>query len=354
MSVESPHRPLVITTDPDLREELERLCAAAGLAPDVVARPGDGRGRWTHAACVVVGDDAADAVEAADLRSRPGIVLVTRHVSMRSWQRAVAIRAESVVELPTGRTQLASLLADAGEVVGESGRVVGVVGTRGGIGASTVAARLGLVAAGLGHAVVLVDADPSSGGLDMLLGCEATPGLRWPDIAAVNGRVSSAALRAALPNSRGLAVLSWLPGAPTEVPAGTVAAIVSAAKRGSELVVVDLARHLDVETQSVLSLIDAVVLVSGCDVRSVAAATRMVEQLRPQCPDLRLVVRESRSDGFESQQVGVALNLAVEATTRHTRRTERAINDGLGPLVGRRDRRDLGRLVAGLLASGAL
>lgn len=349
MSAENPRRPLVITSDLELREELERLCAAAGLAPDVVSSPGEGRSRWVQAACVVIGDDVAAGTQIAELRDRPGVILVTGSASVRSWQRAVALRAEAVVELPGQRSQLASILADAAEVGTELGCVVGVIGARGGVGASTFAAKLGLVSARLGHAPVLVDVDPGSGGLDILLGCESVPGLRWPDVSAVNGRVSAVALRSALPESLGLAVLSWSPGEPAGLPPGGVGAIVGATKRGSRLVLLDLPRQADAVAAELIGELDTVLLVSGCDIRSATAATRMVEQLRPQCSDMRLIIGGDGVDGIDARDIGAAIGLRVESITRHTRRSQRSINDGLGPVVARRERRGLERLVARLV-----
>ncbi len=115
--------------------------------------------------------------------------------------------------------------------------VVGVVGARGGVGASTVAAALALRVhrhgwhaerrrprrRGTGRAgatadvprVVLVDLDPAGGGLDVHLGIEDVPGVRWPDLAGARGDVSGPELTDLLPDWAGVTVLSgdrWRPG----------------------------------------------------------------------------------------------------------------------------------------------
>lgn len=51
--------PLVVTSDPLLTEQLQRLCAATATTPDVVTEAGNARGGWRQAACVLVGDDLA-------------------------------------------------------------------------------------------------------------------------------------------------------------------------------------------------------------------------------------------------------------------------------------------------------
>jgi hypothetical protein len=64
-------RPLVLTTDPSLLDELLRLAAAAGAEPDVADHVAAAVPLWRDAPLVVVGlDSAADAVAAC--RAAPG------------------------------------------------------------------------------------------------------------------------------------------------------------------------------------------------------------------------------------------------------------------------------------------
>ncbi|SIP66800.1 conserved hypothetical protein [Mycobacterium tuberculosis] len=43
----------------------------------------------------------------------------------------------------------------------------------------------------------MVDLDPWAGGIDLLVGGETAPGLRWPDLALQGGRLNWSAARAA-------------------------------------------------------------------------------------------------------------------------------------------------------------
>ena len=52
-------RPLLLTRDPDLLDDLRRLSVAAGVEPDVVTTAAAGRRLWSAAPVVVVGDDLA-------------------------------------------------------------------------------------------------------------------------------------------------------------------------------------------------------------------------------------------------------------------------------------------------------
>lgn len=112
-----------------------------------------------------------------------------------------------------GRAEL-SLRDDTGAIlelmvaVGATlrGKVIGVVGSRGGLGASTLAAWLARELAADGH-VGLVDADPVSAGIDMLLTIQDEPGKRWADIGG-RGALLAGRLVESLPLWHGVRVLS--------------------------------------------------------------------------------------------------------------------------------------------------
>ena len=86
-------------------------------------------------------------------------------------------------------------------------RVIGVVGCSGGVGASSLAVALALLASRRFGVCAAVDGDPRGGGLDVTAGLEHLPGLRWPDLAAVQGEVDGAALVRSLPGQGALRVL---------------------------------------------------------------------------------------------------------------------------------------------------
>ena len=81
----------------------------------------------------------------------------------------------------------------------------------GGAGASIAAAASALVLS-RERPICLVDADALAGGIDLVLGMETEPGLRWQDFSAADGRLDGAALYEALPScprSPALKVLTW-------------------------------------------------------------------------------------------------------------------------------------------------
>lgn len=166
------------------------------------------------------------------------------------------------------------------------GLKVAVTGSAGGLGVSTIAVA---VAARLAHArggAVCIDTDVGGGGLDVVAGLEATVGVRWEDLSAVQGAVDGPALRSALPSSGGLAVLSYAGlrregSAPwSEGPPGPALLEVVAALGAVGCVVVDVSRSLGrgVELTAV-GCCDVTVLVHGAGVRQLAAAADLAQSL---------------------------------------------------------------------------
>ena len=251
----SSPRPLILTSDPDLLDQLLRLCAAANLTPDVIADVARVRPAWGRAAAVLVGDDQAAAVARLALARRDHVVLVSQlRDATPLWPVAVGLRADDVAILPAAQARLVERLGDIADGVSR-GATVGVIGGCGGVGASTFAAALALTAAKSGRPALLLDADPLGGGVELVVGCEDRPGLRWADVAATKGRVSAAAFRGALPSVGSLSVLSWDRTWEGPTDAATMCAMVRAAQRGSELVVLDLPRHLDEAATDALVLV---------------------------------------------------------------------------------------------------
>ncbi|MFF5766568.1 septum site-determining protein Ssd [Streptomyces tanashiensis] len=302
--------PLIVTEDLGLLDDLLRLCAAAGVEPEVHHRVPERRASWTDPPLVLVGDDAAARCRGAV--RRPGTLLVGRDRDDPGlWRLAVEIGAESVLSLPGAESLLVDRLADAAEGVGRPALTVGVVGGRGGAGASTLACGLALAAARAGHRTLLVDGDPLGGGLDVLLGGEREEGRRWPDFAASKGRLAGGALEESLPSVRGVRVLSWgrEPAAP--VPPEAVRSVLAAARRRGGAVVVDLPRGSDPSVTEALAQLDLGLLVVPGELRAVAAAHRMVSTIGPAVRDLRAVVRGPYAVGLDERWVADALRLPL-------------------------------------------
>jgi secretion/DNA translocation related CpaE-like protein len=140
---------------------------------------------------------------------------------------------------------------------------------------------------------------------------ETGPGARWPGLLNASGRVSAAALRSALPLVDGLAVLSWDRGDVTTLPPEAMRSVLGAAQRSSDLVVVDLPRRADPAAEEAFVRATATLLVVPRDVRSCAAAARLVAPLREVASDLRVVAREPGLSGLSAVDVAEYLSLPL-------------------------------------------
>jgi secretion/DNA translocation related CpaE-like protein len=326
---------LAVLTEPDLRDELDRVAAAAGVR---VVHAGDGspvsRKTWAAAAAIVLDEGAAARCGRWALPRRDHVtVLTVAEPVTTTWAAAVAVGAEHVLRLPEQEGALVGELAEAAESSrddGLRGQVVAVIGGCGGAGTSVFAVALAQAAAD----ALLVDLDPWGGGIDLLLGGETTPGLRWPDLALQGGRLNWSAVRDALPRHRGVSVLSGTRHV-YELDAGPVHAIVDAGRRGSVSVICDLPRRFTDATQAALSAADLVVVVSRCDVRACAATGAIAPVLASINPNVGLVVRGPSPGGLRAAEVaeitGLPLLAAIKAQPQLGEQVERG-----GLRLGRR------------------
>ncbi|MCW2715987.1 MAG: hypothetical protein JWN88_3034 [Frankiales bacterium] len=330
-STPSP-RPLLVTSDPDVLEDLLRLAATAGTELEVATDAGAARRAWETAPLVVLGPDAAAGCRRARLPRRRDVVLLGDDLDDGGvWQLGVEVGAEHVVFLPDAERWLTDRLADAAETRTGAGALVAVVGGRGGAGATTLACALAVTAARRTSSTLLIDGDPLGGGIDLVFGGEHDAGLRWPELRATSGRVPAAALTGALPRMSGLSVLSWDRGAPAPFSADAVGAVLSAGRRAHDLVVVDLPRVLDDCGRAVLGASTCVLLVVPTEVRAAAAASTVAATLAPHCRDLRLITRGPSPSGLSGDQVASALGLRLFAQLRPEPGLELSLERGEPP-----------------------
>ncbi len=131
---------------------------------------------------------------------------------------------------------------------GSSGSEAGVgvllVGASGGVGASTLAVATGLAGCAAGLRAVLVDLQPGGPGLDVVLGVEHRPGLRWSDLAGVSGPVDGEGLLARLPAYEALPVLAHDRERPFAPEAGQVCDVLTGLRSTVDLLVLDACRSV--------------------------------------------------------------------------------------------------------------
>lgn len=281
-------RPLLLTTDPELLDDLLGAAAAVGIAVDVSVDPAHCGPQWSDAPLVLVGADVVRAVTAGRLGRRPDLVLVGRDGVDPA--DLTLIGADELIELPRGETRLLDRLADVLEPTVPS-RVIGVVPGRGGAGASVLAAGLALTAAARGGPAWLVDLDPLGGGADVGMGAEVVPGARWDDLTPVAGRLSASALRTAVPEVHGVRVLAAGRGAREDPAPEAVSAVLTAARRGGGTVVLDLPRHRSPARDAAVAAAADLFVVVPAELRALLAATGVLAGLGAPTATAKVVVR---------------------------------------------------------------
>jgi secretion/DNA translocation related CpaE-like protein len=305
---------LAMVADRALRDGVDRVAAAAGVTVFHASEPSN-RQVWTGAMMVLLDVRAAQRCADRALPRRGRVVLLSEtQPQVTEWEAAVSVGAHQVMILPGQESELVaelSVAADACREDGRRGAVVAVIAGRGGAGASLLATALAQTASdGL-----LIDADPWSGGIELVLGTESEPGLRWPDLALESGRLTFASLRDALPRRDGVSVLSsTCTGG--DIDAGPLAAVIDAGRRGGATVVCDLPRSFTLAVETALDAADLVVLVTSADVRACAAAVAIAPLLRAINPNVGLVVRGPAPGGLRSAEVARSVGLPLIAAMR--------------------------------------
>jgi len=300
---------LLVTADPALLERVLAVTATLGVEPRVLAEVEQLRSSWNQASLVLVGGDAAPEVAGLVLPPRGGTLLVgLDHDLAATCAWSVPLGAP-VLGLPSGTDALVAALTGNGGGPARRARLLAVVGGAGGVGASTVAAGLAVVAARAGHRSALVEVDEQGGGLDLLVGAEAVEGWRWPRFAGARGFLGD--LSGQLPHSDGVDVVAVARDAGPEAAVGVeqLRSVLLSLGRTHDVVVADLPRTLTPPCREALRQADEVLLVVRADLRGVAAARAVAADLTAAGAAATVLVRESRLRGLDAEAVADALGL---------------------------------------------
>ncbi|MFF2553176.1 septum site-determining protein Ssd [Nocardia sp. NPDC058058] len=201
-----------------------------------------------------------------------------------------------------------------GEISGVQGDVFAGQGVSASMRSGSVWGRGDFVAGREPAHTLLVDAAPFGGGIDLLLGLEGVPGLRWPDLVIEDGRVSASALHDALPSIGGAAVLSCGRGlSATELAPSAVRAVLDAGRGAGDLVVCDVSAERGPHAEEVLDAADLVVLVVPARLRAIAAAESAAAYLARRNPHVRLLVRGPSPGGLRGREISETLGLPLLA-----------------------------------------
>ncbi|GAB3647582.1 CpaE-like family protein [Glycomyces tarimensis] len=276
---------LLLTADDRLADAVAALAAAAGHPLRRITTPGDAATHWQRAPLVVVGADAADECLAYGLPERPDLILATTLAWMSAepeessliWPMAVKLRAEHVLALPEANEWLLDRFTRTTRS-STPAPVVATVAGHGGAGATTLALAGATAAAREGKRVVLIDLDPTGGGIDVAAGLEAQSGWRWPSLATGTGQLEPERLLSGLPQRGGLHLIGPDPRNRVEPGAEAFEQVLRAARIGADLVVIDLPRTRTAAAARAAAAAESVAVAIGHSTRSWEAARSVVAE----------------------------------------------------------------------------
>lgn len=242
----------------------------------------------------------------------------------------------------------------------------------GGAGASIAAAASALVLS-RERPICLVDADVLAGGIDLVLGMETEPGLRWQDFSAADGRLDGAALYEALPScprSPALKVLTWTRSRTPETTYNHasannkfdsadrtdridrpddvrhIASTISCLIHAGITVIVDCPKQVEYVT-TLGALADDTVIVLPTSVRAIAAAGPLASICAQAGFTPNLAVRYQQYRDISVEEVEYALDLPIVGEIEYCKKVAHEID--VGGLAGA-----VGKLTRGLEAMFAL
>lgn len=242
----------------------------------------------------------------------------------------------------------------------------------GGAGASITAAASALVLS-RERPICLVDADALAGGIDLVLGMETEPGLRWQDFSAADGRLDGAALYEALPScprSPALKVLTWTRSRTPETAynhasAATkfdsadrlgrtdrpddvrhIASTISCLIHAGITVIVDCPKQVEYVT-TLGALADDTVIILPTSVRAIAAGGHLASVCAQAGFTPSLAVRHQQHRDISVEEVEYALDLPIAGEIEYCKKVAHEID--VGGLAGA-----VGKLTRGLEAMFAL
>ncbi len=336
---------MLVTADETLVSEVLRLAAAAGVDPLVVATPSDALRLWSGFGVVLVGADLVSACAQVAPPRRNSVHVVSNGVpGTDAFAQALAIGAQSLIDLAGSPSLLLETLSNAGEAANLPAVVVGVIGGTGGAGASLLASAMARVSSWT-QPTLLIDADHLGAGSDRLLGLESSEGARWDSLVSVQGRLSGWSMRDSLLNDGGLSLMCFPQMGSVRLTPDAIRRVIDAGSRGFDMVVIDLPRHLDPVCEEAIARCHEMVVVTTTTLAAVASVSRLIQRLPFRHSVPRLI---TRGNGLVAPpEIAQTLNIPLHTAMSNQRGLDEDIDLGAGPV--RRHRGPLTRTAKSLV-----
>lgn len=308
--------------------------------------------------------DAAIALAQALQKEAPGVALValSDHSDANDILSAMRVGYKEYVVLPEDANRLRQAVHEAAYAPSddeEQGLVVAVVGAKGGVGTTLICTHLASELAAI-HRVVCIDLDFGVGDVASMMDIQPKETITdlLPRADRLDERMLTGSVAVHKSKVHVLAQPSELERI-TEIRADDVYAVIHAAAKGYQYVLLDCGTRWDEATALALSVADIVMLITVPDVISVRDAYRRFKLFEVNGVDkerMKLVVNRHHKGAFvKTEDIEQNLQLKVTATVADDSRTvDQAINEGkLVRTVNKKSdvARDISTLVALLTES---
>jgi secretion/DNA translocation related CpaE-like protein len=188
---------------------------------------------------------------------------------------------------------------------------VAIIPGAGGAGASLLSAGLAFHARQLFSDVVLVDLDENSAGLDVVLGIETQPGMRWQDFHSLTGSISGSDILRGLPNRDGVALLTHndSEALPDKLLRDT---IIQQLRGVSGLVIIDFPRFTNqISATEILKLCDVAFVVTPSTVRGSASTKKEIAHISKHVTNVELVIRNLPGTILDALRIAQSLDVPL-------------------------------------------
>lgn len=319
---------LLLVEHPDLAEDCAHIAAAAGFSTDMGDPQSPSVLGWRNANAVFIDADALQQLTNATLPRRDRVFVVHTIDQEPHWPTAMRLGCSGGWVLPNEAGDLVEVLGRPNTATLGDGHIIGISPGSGGVGASTLACAVAAAAPGQR---LLIEADCLGPGLDLVLGVEQLPGLRWSDLSLTGGHIDAEDIIGAVPETAdGVPILATgrhRQQPPKRISAAALDTIAMSVAAAGGVAVIDFARgaQLGVEphktdalpaTPEELACLRAAslhVVVVQATVTGVAAAANAAAALRAAHTEPVAVLRGPAPSGITWSDIENATGMAVVA-----------------------------------------
>lgn len=304
-------RPLLITTNQELMDEVISIATGRAIEMHVESSLATARRVWMSASAVLVGADALSELSVLALPRRSSLIVVATDehkdtTEREMWRMAVEMGAENVLLVPTHAQTIGDILSVSREGPPRHGRIVAVIPGSGGAGASTVALALAQLAVKRGVKTLVIDADPFGGGLDLLAGVEDESGIRWDALIDAHGRLPAPALEDSVMRAAGVSLLSFGRDGVVLPDSSTAQSVLETSTRIFDLVVIDCGRDAFSDLFVERAHVHAVVVRNH--VRAAAAGAARLRALEGRTTEIHVLIARD-AHGIDAASIARALGV---------------------------------------------